>query len=125
MSELSERLRALRGPTSQAEMARQLGMKQPQWARYESGASTPSVEVLAAICRIHAVSADWLLGIDRAAALNVSAGAGSAVAIGANARATARNSPAPARIASPGEDPACRNCPHLKKLKKLEALLAK
>ena len=63
MSVLSDRLRELRGATSQAEMARQLNMKQPQWARYESGASSPSVELLATICRVHACSADWLLGL--------------------------------------------------------------
>lgn len=45
---------------------------------------------------------------------------GSAVAIGANARATSRTT-----VATPGEMPACSKCPHLKKLKKLEALLAK
>ena len=38
-------------------------MMQPQWARYENGASTPSAEVLAKICEKHACSADWLLGL--------------------------------------------------------------
>ena len=63
MSILSDRLRELRGSQSQAEISRQRGMKQPQWARYENGVSAPSIDVLEKICRIHAVSADWLLGL--------------------------------------------------------------
>ena len=63
MEGFAERLRELRGSSSQAEMARELGMKQPQWARYESGASLPSIDILATICRTHACSADWLLGL--------------------------------------------------------------
>ena len=63
MEGFAERLRELRGSSSQAEMARELGMKQPQWARYESGASLPSIDILATICRAHACSADWLLGL--------------------------------------------------------------
>ena len=47
-------------------MADQLGMKQPQWARYENGSSTPGVDILEKICRIHAISADWLLGLKEA-----------------------------------------------------------
>ncbi len=63
MSVLSDRLRALRGSQSQSDMANQLGMKQPQWARYENGSSSPGVDILEKICRIHSVSADWLLGL--------------------------------------------------------------
>lgn len=71
------------------------------------------------------VSADWLLGLrdsatPRETKTNIRAGANSAVAVGANARATVR-----AAAASPGEMPACAKCPHLKKLKKFEALLKK
>ena len=109
----------MRGPTSQSEMARQLGMARPQWIRYENGASVPGADILERICRTHAVSADWLLGLkDRDG--SVRAGAGAAVAIGANARATSRTT-----LAAPGEMQACSKCPHLKKLKKLEALLKK
>ena len=51
---------------------------------------------------------------------------GAAVAVGANARATSRttNYQLPTTN-TPGEMPACSKCPHLKKLKKLEALLSK
>ena len=46
-------------------MAAELGMKQQQYARYEKGITAPGIDVLTQICRVHACSADWLLGIDR------------------------------------------------------------
>lgn len=64
MSVLSERLRELRGNSTQSEMARQLGMARPQWIRYENGESVPGADTLEKICRTHACSADWLLGLD-------------------------------------------------------------
>ena len=63
MSVLSERLKELRGTTSQSEMATALNMKYQQWARYEKGIVAPGADILAEICRVHAVSADWLLGL--------------------------------------------------------------
>ena len=63
MSVLSERLKELRGTTSQSEMAMALNMKYQQWARYEKGIVAPGADILANICRVHAVSADWLLGL--------------------------------------------------------------
>ncbi len=63
MSVLSERLKELRGTTSQSEMAAALNMKYQQWARYEKGVVAPGADILAEICRVHAVSADWLLGL--------------------------------------------------------------
>ena len=63
MSVLSERLKELRGTTSQTEMAAALNMKYQQWARYEKGVVAPGADILANICRTHAVSADWLLGL--------------------------------------------------------------
>ena len=64
MSVLSERLKQLRGDSSQTEMANPLGMKYQQWARYEKGEVVPSADIVANICRAHACSADWLLGLD-------------------------------------------------------------
>ena len=90
MSVLSDRLRELRGTSSQREMADELSMKQPQWARYESGASVPGADIIEKICRIHACSADWLLGL-KDNAPSVSAGPGAAVAIGSHARATSNS----------------------------------
>ena len=63
MSVLSERLRELRGRSSQSEMASAANMKYQQWARYEKGEVVPGADVLANICRVHTVSADWLLGL--------------------------------------------------------------
>ena len=125
MSLLSERLKELRGLTSQSEMARQLGMPRPQWIRYETGKNVPGSDILEKICRYHACSADWLLGLkDRGGSIN--AGAGAAIAVGANARATSRTTNyQPPTTNTPGAMPACSKCPHLKKLKKLEALLSK
>lgn len=116
MSVLSERLKELRGPTSQSEMARQLGMPRPQWIRYETGKSVPGADILANICRVHACSADWLLGLDKRGT-SVNAGVGAAVAIGANARATSRTT-----VAAPGEHPDCARCQYKKKWEKIEAM---
>ena len=107
MSMFSERLKELRGPSSQAEMARQLNMKQQQYARYEKGITVPGIDVLELICRIHACSSDWLLGLkDHGGSVSVNAGSGAAVAIGTGARASA----AEAKKAAPAAD--CRKCPY-------------
>ena len=63
MSVFSENLRKLRGDSSQAQMASELGMKQQQYARYEKGVTAPGIDVLERICRIHDCSADKLLGL--------------------------------------------------------------
>ena len=119
MSTFATKLKELRSSTSQAAFAAAIGVNRVQYAKYESGVNIPSTDILERICRAHAVSADWLLGLKDHDG-TVRAGAGAAVAIGANARATSRTT-----VAAPGEMPACSKCPHLKKLKKLEALLNK
>lgn len=63
MINLSVRLKELRGPTSQADMAKSIGIPQQAWARYEKGLVAPNAETLYNICSVHAVSADWLLGL--------------------------------------------------------------
>lgn len=60
---LGQRLKELRGTSSQSEMADAIGIKWQSWARYERGDVAPGAEILANICRVHACSADWLLGI--------------------------------------------------------------
>lgn len=45
-------------------MATAANMKYQQWARYEKGEVVPGADVLANICRTHACSADWLLGLN-------------------------------------------------------------
>lgn len=114
MSVLSERLKELRGSQSQSEMARPLGIVYQQWAKYERGESAPGSELLAKICRVHACSADWLLGIDRgtSAAVIVN-GSGNAVANGLHARASVGTGAA-------GEASICKSCKYLKAIKKLQ-----
>ena len=120
MSIFATRLKELRGTESQASFATAIDLNRVQYAKYESGANSPSVEVLERICRIHACSADWLLGL-KDNAPSVSAGPGAAVAIGSHARATSNS-----KLSTPASlTPNCTKCPHLKKLKKLEALLKK
>lgn len=63
MSTIGDRMRELRGPTSLREMAEAIGIKYNAWARYESGGSLPGAEIITKICRAHACSADWLLGL--------------------------------------------------------------
>lgn len=60
---VAARLKELRGPISQAEMARQVGIAQQGWARYESGKVVPGAEALHQICESSGVSADWILGL--------------------------------------------------------------
>lgn len=60
---LPSRLRSLRGSRTQAEIAAVLGMKQPMWARYEQGITTPGADVLIHICTTCGISSDWLLGL--------------------------------------------------------------
>ena len=96
MSIFSERLKLLRGASSQDEMARAVNMRQPQWARYETGKASPSIEILSAICRAHACSADWLLGIDE----------------------RVNNAPVINR-----DIPDCSKCPFKRKLKRVEKAL--
>jgi transcriptional regulator with XRE-family HTH domain len=57
------RLKSARGSWSQQVAADKLGIKQQAYARYESGSSTPGIELLTQICRHFNVSADWLLGL--------------------------------------------------------------
>ena len=112
---IGERLRELRGSSSLREMAESVGIKYSAWARYEAGGSLPGADILSRICRVHACSADWLLGLDKRGT-SVNAGAGAAVAIGANARASVRNT-----AAAQGERPDCVGCPYKEKMMEFEA----
>lgn len=118
MSVLGDRLKELRGPTSQAEMARSLGMPRPQWIRYETGQTVPGADILATICRVHACSADWLLGIDRSTPTISVIGNGNAVAQGTGVRAVATSK------AQPGDMPQCAKCPFKKRLDKIERAMS-
>ena len=89
-------------------------MKQPQWARYESGVSSPSIELLTKICRVHACSADWLLGLkdhnDGISIQEIKAVGGSAVAIGNHTTA---------KVVHPSPATNCKTCPYKKLGEKL------
>ena len=107
MSVFSDRLKELRGPESQASFAAAIGVNRVQYAKYESGKNAPSVDFLADVCRIHACSADWLLGLKgHGGSVSVNAGSGAAVAIGTGAKASATA----AKKAAPAAD--CRKCPY-------------
>lgn len=116
MKILSDRLKTLRGATSQAEMARLLNMKQPQWARYESGASTPSADLIEKICRTFSCSSDWLLGLREDSNVD-------SIALGTNTiSATGENNNVSLAHKS---DINCGKCIYKKKLEALEKLLHK
>ena len=98
MSTFAARLKELRGAESQASFSSAIGVNRVQYAKYEAGNNSPSVDILARICREHSVSADWLLGLRDQAKTD---------------------------DATPGSAPQCAKCPYKKKLAKLEALIAK
>ena len=128
MSIFATRLRELRGPESQASFAASIGLNRVQYAKYESGQNSPSVEILERIClKMPGVSADWLLGLDRGkSAAQVKTGDNSAVAIGANARATVRGTfAARGGSAAPGDAPMCAKCPFKKAAKNFQKIFAK
>ena len=117
MSLLGDRLKELRVATSQAEMARSLGMPRPQWIRYETGKTIPGADILATICRVHACSADWLLGIERPHPTFSVTGNGNVVAQGAGAKAVSTSK------AQPGDLPQCAKCPHKKLADKMRRIV--
>ena len=113
MSVFSERLKELRGTESQSSFAAAIGINRVQYAKYESGTNTPSIDALIRICRVHPVSADWLLGLkDRDGSTVI----GNNNAVGANARVTVRGT-----ASVYGERNECMGCPYKKKLKEFEA----
>ena len=128
MSTIGDRMKALRGASSLREMADAIGIKYSAWARYEGGDVLPGAEIITKICRVHACSADWLLGLDDRgkSAAQVKTGDNSAVAIGANARATVRGTfAARGGSAAPGDAPMCAKCPFKKAAKNFQKIFAK
>ena len=103
-------------------MARQLGIQRTQWIKYENGETAPGAEIIARICRVHACSADWLLGLNDNFAtrgkVEARAGAGGIAIAGSWNRVTGVVAGAPVAAA-------CAKCPYKKKLKALEKVLNK
>lgn len=115
MSTFATRLKELRGVESQASFAARLNLNRVQYAKYESGVNLPSIEILANICRVHAVSADWLLGLERPQSTYSVTGSGNVVAQGAGAKV---------QIGAAGELPQCLKCPIKRRLAKIERAMA-
>ncbi len=59
----AERFSELRGDATQKVFAEKLGISIPTVGFYENGERLPNAAMLARICRICGVSADWLLGL--------------------------------------------------------------
>ena len=62
-------------------------MPRQQWINYETGKNQPGAEIIIRICRAHACSADWLLGLpERGGSGRATArGTGSVAVVGSNA----------------------------------------
>lgn len=97
-----DRLKIARQNLSQQAAADKIGIKQQAYARYETGRSTPGMDVLRKMCVVFGVSADWLLGLSdtmsgsaAGSSINVTADR-AAVAINGNANTVHGN---------------CANCP--------------
>ena len=103
-------------------MAKGIGIPQQAWARYEKGIVAPNAETLYNICRAHACSADWLLGLSdnfcTHAKVEARVGAGGIAIAGSGNRVTGVVAGAPTTAA-------CAKCPYKKKLKALEKVLNK
>ena len=58
------RERRLQLKLTQREVAEKLGVAQPVYQRFEKGVYECTYSMLAAICRLYDISADYLLGLD-------------------------------------------------------------
>ena len=68
---LGDRLRDLRGSTSQAEIAGKIGVSGQSWGFYERNQKEPTLATIGSICREFNVSADWLLGLPTASSPSI------------------------------------------------------
>jgi len=66
-----DRLRDLRGSTSQAEIAGKIGVSGQSWGFYERNQKEPTLATIGSICREFNVSADWLLGLPTASSPSI------------------------------------------------------
>lgn len=60
---LPDRLRVLRGSSSQSDFADKIGVKQTSYSSWERGIKDPAAQTVAQIASTFGVSADWLLGL--------------------------------------------------------------
>ena len=119
-------MRELRGPSSLREMADPVGIKFQAWARYEAGGAIPGGEIITKICRVHACSADWLLGLKDSCSVvqnnSARAGTGGIAIAGSGNSVTGVVAPSTKHQAP---STTCAKCPYKKKLKALEKLIQK
>lgn len=113
-------LRKQQGKTT-TQCAADVGVTQPAWNQWELGLREPKFDKLREICRLLNCSADELLGLPERG-ISVQADKGSMAVNISNNRLD--GSIGPFSITS-DPPPNCKKCPHLKKLKALEKLLAK
>ena len=105
MSVIGDRLRELRGASSLREMAEAVGIKLQAWKRYEDGGAIPGGEIITKICRVHACSADWLLGLKERSTSAMAHGDGAIAASGSNIHIEV------SKDDKPGEMKVCAKCP--------------
>ena len=105
MSVIGAKMRELRGTSSQREMAEAIGIKWNSWARYEAGGAIPGGEIIERICRVHACSADWLLGLPSRGGSATARGDGAIAAAGSNIHIEV------GKDDKPGEMKVCAKCP--------------
>ena len=61
METLGNRIKIIRGETSQTQFSSSLGITQTKLSRYERNATPPEIDFLVRLSRQYAVSLDWLL----------------------------------------------------------------
>ncbi len=61
MSTLGERIRNIRGKTSQMQFSASLGIAQTKLSRYERGTTSPDLDFLVQLSRQYAVDLEWLI----------------------------------------------------------------
>lgn len=71
----SEHLRYLRGPLTQKDFSRMLGIPLTSYHRYELGERAPDINLLAQIVKCVGISADILLGLPTSPGVNTAADA--------------------------------------------------
>ena len=71
METFGDRLESLRGPRTQKDFAAILGLPINTYTNWVRGIREPSMNALINICTRLGVSADWLIGLDKASAPKV------------------------------------------------------
>ena len=112
-------MREWRGEMSQKAAALSCDIKQQVWNRYEHDDTEPAADSIRKICNFFGRSADELLGLPSRGGSATARGDGAIAAAGSNIHIEVGKS------AAPGEMPSCKKCPHLKKLKELQKMIAK